>query len=77
MLCAGIYGYKFANAAEIIRYSYKDWPQKDIEQFKTMMKTVFYPVIKDFAPFANGNWDACCLPTMMSIGIFCDDRVML
>lgn len=76
VLCAGIYGYKFANAAEIIRYSYKDWPEKDIQQCKTMMKTVFYPVIKDFATFANGNWDACCLPTMMSIGIFCDDRVM-
>jgi hypothetical protein len=76
VLCAGIYGYKFANAAEIIRYSYKDWSKKDIEQFKTMLKTVFYPVIKDFATFANGNWDACCLPTMMSIGIFCDDRVM-
>ncbi|MGA2060231.1 MAG: alginate lyase family protein [Thermoguttaceae bacterium] len=76
VLCAGIYGYKFANAAEIIRYSYQDWPQEEIEQFKTMMKTVFYPVIKDFATFANGNWDACCLPTMMSIGIFCDDRVI-
>ncbi|MGD0653710.1 MAG: alginate lyase family protein [Thermoguttaceae bacterium] len=76
VLCAGIYGYKFANAAEIIRYSYKDWSKEDIEQFKTMLKTVFYPVIKDFAAFANGNWDACCLPTMMSIGIFCDDRAM-
>ena len=76
VLCAGIYGYKFANAAEIIRYSYKDWSQEDIEQFKTWMKRAFYPVIKDFATFANGNWDACCLPTMMSIGIFCDDRVI-
>jgi hypothetical protein len=76
VLCAGIYGYKFANAAEIMRYSYKGWPDKDIQQCKTMMKTVFYPVIKDFATFANGNWDACCLPTMMSIGIFCDDRIM-
>jgi hypothetical protein len=76
VLCAGIYGYKYANAAEIMRYSYKKWPRKDIEQFKTWLKTVFYPVIKDFATFANGNWDACCLPTMMSIGIFCDDRAM-
>lgn len=76
VLCAGNYGYKFANAAEIIRYSYKKWPQKDIEQFKTLMNAVFYPVIKDFSTFANGNWDACCFPTMMSIGIFCDDRAM-
>ncbi len=72
VLCAGIYGYKYANAAEIIRHCYKKWPEKDIQQCKTVLKDVFYPVIKDFATFANGNWDACCLPTMMSIGIFCD-----
>jgi hypothetical protein len=76
VLCAGIYGYKFVNAAEILRYSYKGWPEKDIVQFKSLMMDVFYPVIKDFSTFANGNWDACCLPTMMSIGIFCDDRTM-
>jgi hypothetical protein len=76
VLCAGIYGYKIANAAEIIRYSYPGWQPQDVEQFKIMLKTVFYPVIKDFATFANGNWDACCLPTIMSIGIFCDDRAV-
>jgi hypothetical protein len=76
VLCAGLYGVKFVNAAEIIRYTYKDWPANDIAQFETLMKTVFYPVVEDFATFANGNWDACCLPTMMSIGVFCDDRAM-
>ncbi len=76
VLCAGIYGYKFANAAEIIRYTYKGWSNKDVEQCKHMLTDVFYPVIKDFSPYANGNWDAACLPTMMSIGVFCDDRIM-
>lgn len=76
VLCAGIYGYKFVNAAEIIRYSYKKWPEKDVEQFKSMMNNVFYPVIKDFATYANGNWDTCCFSTMMSTAVFCDDRPM-
>ena len=76
VLCSAIYGYKFANAAEILRFSYADWSGKDIEQCKSMLKDVFYPVIKDFAPFANGNWDAACIASMMSIAVFCDDRVM-
>lgn len=76
VLCAGIYGYKFANAAEILRYSYKKWTEKDIDQCKKMLVDVFYPVIKDFAPFANGNWDSACITTMMSIAVFCDNREM-
>ena len=76
VLCSAIYGYKLANAAEILRFSYADWSGKDIDLFKTMLTNVFYPVIKDFAPFANGNWDAACITTMMSIAVFCDDRVM-
>lgn len=76
VLCAGIYGYKLVNAAEIIRSTYKKWPEQEIEQFKRMMQTAFYPVIQDFSPFANGNWDTACLPTVMSLGIFLDDRAM-
>lgn len=76
ILCSAIYGYKFANAAEILRFSYADWSGKDIDLCKKMLLEVFYPVIKDFAPFANGNWDAACVTTMMSIGVFCDNREM-
>jgi hypothetical protein len=74
VLCAGIYGYKFANAAEILRFSYKKWSEKDIEQCQKMLLDIFYPVIKDFAPFANGNWDIASIVSMMSIGVFCDNR---
>ena len=49
VLCAGIYGYKLANAAEIMRHSYKKWPDKEVQRFETWLKTVVYPVIKDFA----------------------------
>ncbi|HEY2882783.1 MAG TPA: alginate lyase family protein [Pirellulales bacterium] len=76
VLCAGLYGNKFANAAEIMRHCYNKWPQEDVAKFKLFLQTVVYPVVKDFATYANGNWDACSIQTVMSIGIFCDDRAM-
>lgn len=75
-LAAGLYGFKFVNAAEIIRYTYDGWAPADVKQFQTMLLMVFYPPIKDFATFANGNWDGCCIKTMMAIGVFCDDKAM-
>ncbi|MFT5131337.1 MAG: hypothetical protein ACI8W8_004973, partial [Rhodothermales bacterium] len=41
-----------------------------------MLRRVFYPVIKDFYPTANGNWDASMIQTMIAMGIFLDDRPM-
>lgn len=46
-LAAGIYGYEFANAAELLR-SYPGWPAASFEAFKTMMINAFYPVSFDF-----------------------------
>jgi hypothetical protein len=76
VLCAGIYGYKLMNAAEIIRYTYKGWSEKDIAQFKLLARDVFYPVVKDFSTFANGNWDGAAEAAMISMGVFLDDRAM-
>ena len=76
VLCAGIYGYKLMNAAEIIRATYPGWSRADIAQFKHLARDVFYPVIKDFATFANGNWDGAAEAAMISIGVFLDDRAM-
>lgn len=39
-----------------------------------MFREVVLPPIRDFATFANGNWDAACIETVMAIGVFCDDR---
>jgi hypothetical protein len=73
-LAAGLNGFKFANAAELIRATYPAWSAADIEQFERWLRTVIYPPIQDFATFANGNWDAACIKTMLAIGVFCDDR---
>ena len=75
-LLAGWTGHQFLNAAEIIRYTDAGWRENDIEQFKKMILGVYYPLIKDFFPEANGNWDAAIMDTMLCIGIFCDDHAI-
>lgn len=76
ILGASLAGFKFVNAAEIIRYTYPDWQPDDWRRCQGMLKHVFYPVIRKFATFANGNWDAGCIKTIMGIGVFCDDRAV-
>jgi hypothetical protein len=73
-LLAGWTGRDFLNAAEILRHTDAGWEAKDIEQFKKMIIGVYWPLLKDFFPEANGNWDAAIMDAMLCIGIFCDDR---
>lgn len=75
-LAAGLDGFKLVNAAELIRYTYDGWKPQDVARFERMLREVVYPPIKDFATFANGNWDAICMETMIGIGVFCDDRAI-
>jgi hypothetical protein len=83
VLGAGIYGYQFANAAEIMR-SYSGWAPADFDKFKQFMKTVFLPISQDFLVRHNNtctshywaNWDLCSLLTVMSIGVLTDDATL-
>jgi hypothetical protein len=80
-LAAGIYGYEFANAAEIMR-DYKGWNPADFEQFQQMMLDVFCSMNHDFLLHHNGakidhywcNWDACNMASELAIGVLCDRR---
>ncbi|HWW06793.1 LamG-like jellyroll fold domain-containing protein [Collimonas sp.] len=82
-LAAGLYGYEFANAAEIMR-SYSGWAAADLARFQNMMRTVFYPINHDFLNRHNNtevthywaNWDLCNMASIMAIGVLCDDRAM-
>jgi len=74
VLMAGLGPFKMINAAEIMRYTHAGWSQDDIQKTEQHFKKVIAPVIRDFAPFANGNWDAAAIKTMMAIGVFCNDR---
>lgn len=75
-LLVGMDGVKFCNAAELIRHTSDQWQDEDQKQFERMLRQVFYPLIKDFFPTANGNWDASMIQTMIAMGVFLDDRAM-
>ena len=76
-LAAGLYGWQFANAAELMR----GYPGFDLNRFKTMMLNVFYPLNDRFLREHNdacitnywANWDLCNMASIMAIGILCDD----
>jgi hypothetical protein len=74
VLGAGLGPFKMVNAAEIIRYSDAGWTDAQIKKTEDCFKKAIYPVIKDFAPFANGNWDTAAIKTVIAIGVFCNDR---
>jgi hypothetical protein len=75
-LLAAWTGHTFCNAAEILRSTGAGWQEKDVTQFKRMLLTVYHPLLKNYFPEANGNWDAAIMDTMLCIGIFCDDRTI-
>lgn len=75
-LLVGMSGYKFTVAAELLKHTWDGWPIERQRQFESLLREVWYPIIKDFYPSANGNWDASMLQTMMAMGVFLDDRAM-
>lgn len=75
-LLVGMSGYKFILAAELLKHTWNGWPADRQERFATMLRGIWYPLIKDFYPSANGNWDASMLQTMMAMGVFLDDQAM-
>ena len=82
-LLAGIQGYQFANAAEMMR-GWSGWAAADQVKFKTMMVDVFYSVNHDFLVRHNNaaidhywaNWDLCNMASIMAIGILTDNTTM-
>ncbi|WP_216846750.1 alginate lyase family protein [Mucilaginibacter sp. L196] len=76
VLMAGLGPFKMINAAEILRYTDAGWSAADIEKAQKHFREVIYPVIKNYALFANGNWDSAAIKTDMAIGVFCNDRAI-
>jgi hypothetical protein len=76
-IAAGIYGYQWCNAAELMR----GYPGFDLDRFKTMMLKVFYPMNDSFLTNHNGayitnywaSWDQLTIASILAIGILCDD----
>lgn len=55
-LAAGLYGYQFAQAAELMR-DYEGWKREDFETFRRWMLEVWYPSSIDFLRRRNGTWE--------------------
>lgn len=73
-LLVALSGYKFCNAAEILRYTYSGWKEHHTASFTEMMMSIYYPLLRFYFPQANGNWDGAIMHTLLSIAIFTDDR---
>jgi len=80
-LSSSLYGYQFANAAEIMR-DYRKWPANRQKRFQEMMVTIFYPMNRDFlarrkgskADHDSANWDLANMASMAAIGVLADRR---
>jgi len=80
-LGAGIYGYEFAIAGELLR-DFSGWQSADFVKYKQWMLTVFYPLNYSFLSGHFGchpehswsNWDLCNMASAMAIGILTDNR---
>ena len=76
VLAAGLQGFKFANAAEILRHTDSGWPEHDAQRCADWLKNAWLPTIEHYAYFANGNWETAALQTKMAIAVYCDDRIL-
>ncbi|KAJ5699747.1 exopolysaccharide inner membrane protein-like protein [Penicillium majusculum] len=81
-LAAGLYGYQFANAAELLRV-YPGWTKADQTVFGDMLNDVFAKYNFDFLEHHNyktnfyyANWDLCNIASLQAIGIFNDNQTM-
>jgi hypothetical protein len=86
-LASGLFGYQFANAAEMMR-GYSGF---DVARFQNYLLNVYYyPLIERFlwgnqygadhndACITNywANWDLCNMAAAIAIGVFCDNRTI-
>ncbi|WP_230194331.1 alginate lyase family protein [Streptomyces coriariae] len=78
-LAAGLYGWQFANAAELMR----GYDGFYLAAFQEMMANVFYPLNNSFLTNHNdacitnywANWDLCNTASILAIGILNEDSV--
>jgi hypothetical protein len=60
-------------AAEIIRYTYTNWPAAAVSKFQAMLATQYLPSLTN-GSCENGNKELSMSEAMINIGVFNDDR---
>ncbi|QNP69461.1 alginate lyase family protein [Streptomyces roseirectus] len=77
-LGAGLQGFKFANAAELLRHTgYDGWAEADIARCERSFLDVWYPAVSGYMLYANGNWDLTAMQTILAIGVFCEEPTLV
>ena len=66
-------GEQWPRAAEIIRYTYTNWPAADVAKFQTMLTTQYLPSLVN-GDCENGNKELSMSEALINIGVFNDDR---
>lgn len=74
MLLAGWTGGRWADTAEILKATWRGWPEASVRLCERMFRTVYVPLLERFFPEANGNWDAAMMHSLLGIAVFCEDR---
>ncbi|MEU0811625.1 alginate lyase family protein [Streptomyces sp. NPDC005970] len=71
-LAASIYGFKFAAAAELMRYTAPSgsWSAAEIAQTENVLRSVLVPLVRTFG---DAGWGTNCIKAMMAFGVFCND----
>lgn len=76
-LLVGMSGYQYCVAAELLKHTWDGWSADKQSRFEKMIREKWYPLVKNFYPTANGNWDASMMQVIIAMGVFLDDREMV
>ena len=76
ILGSGLQGFKFVNAAELLRYTASGWSEAAARRAERSFMDAWIPKIENYAYFANGNWEGAALQMKMATAIYCNDREM-
>lgn len=72
-LTAGLQGFKFIAAAEIIRYTGAPWSQTEINACSNFIRTLIVPQNE---MYGAGNWGQCGASSEMAAGVFMEDQTI-
>ncbi len=72
-LAAGLQGFKFITAAELIRYTGASWSQAEINTCSNFIRNVILPQNQ---MYGGGNWGQCGAASEMAAGVFMEDQAV-
>lgn len=90
-LCAGLQGFLFVNACELMRYvplpqsssqgkeAETLWTKQDTKSVERMLRNVCVPILNEFVktpPYTNGNWGIAMNKLRIAMAVFLEDKKM-